>query len=144
RQCGMAMVKTTIEVDDDLWRRFSILVLRERGERKKNETIAELIKEYIERRGMRGDRRRLEAILRLEEEREAFLRMRDGLLRDPSYAGKYVAVFQGAIVGCGEDKGKLAEEVYGKCGYVPIYIERVAAGERRVEAPSPEVVRRGL
>ncbi|MEM2127938.1 MAG: hypothetical protein QXH67_06940, partial [Candidatus Bathyarchaeia archaeon] len=45
------MVKTTIEIDDDLWRRFSILVLRERGERKKNEVISELIKDYVERSG---------------------------------------------------------------------------------------------
>ncbi|MEM1582661.1 MAG: hypothetical protein QXK89_09165 [Candidatus Bathyarchaeia archaeon] len=40
------MVKTTIEVDDDLWKRFSMLVLREKGERKKNQVIAELIKDY--------------------------------------------------------------------------------------------------
>ncbi|MEM2902156.1 MAG: hypothetical protein QXO32_05440 [Candidatus Bathyarchaeia archaeon] len=143
-QYGISMVKTTVEVDDDLWRRFSILVLREKGERKKSETIAKLIEEYVEREGLRGDRRRLEHILRLEEERESFLKMRDELTRDPNYAGRYVAVFRGAVVGCGEDKGKLAEEVYKKYGYVPIYIERVTAGERRVEAPSPEAVHRGV
>ncbi|MBS7645987.1 MAG: hypothetical protein QXR65_08160 [Candidatus Bathyarchaeia archaeon] len=137
------MVKTTVEVDDDLWRRFSLLVLREKGERKKSETIAKLIEEYVEREGLRGDRR-LEYIMRLEEEREAFLRMRDELIKDPRYAGRYIAVFRGAVVGCGEDKGKLAEEVYGKYGYVPIYIDRVSRDERRVEAPSPEAVRRGI
>ena len=42
------MVKTTIEVDDDLWKLFSLLVLRERDERKKNEVIVELLKNYIE------------------------------------------------------------------------------------------------
>jgi hypothetical protein len=31
--------------------------------------------------------------LRIEEEREAFLRIRDRLLRDQLYNGKYVAIF---------------------------------------------------
>ncbi|MGC8850508.1 MAG: hypothetical protein ACP5QI_08565, partial [Candidatus Bathyarchaeia archaeon] len=73
-----------------------------------------------------------------------FIRMRNELTGNPNYAGRYVAIFQGAIVGCGEDKGKLAEEVYRKYGYVPIYIERVGMGERRVEMPSPEAIRRGV
>ena len=44
------MVKTTIEVDEDLWRRFSLIVLRERGERRKNDVIVELLKDYVEQR----------------------------------------------------------------------------------------------
>ena len=134
------MVKTTIEVDDDLWRRFSLIVLRERGERKKNEVIIEFLKEYVERRGLSAvDKQQLEYILRIEEEREAFLKIRDKLLRDPLYAGKYVAVFQGSVVGYDEKKEKLAETVYKKYGYVPIYIDKVAPSERRVEIPSPEL-----
>ncbi|RLI41243.1 hypothetical protein DRO59_07455 [Candidatus Bathyarchaeota archaeon] len=134
------MVKTTIEVDDDLWRRFSLIVLRERGERKKNEVIIEFLKEYVERRGLSAvDKQQLEYILRIEEEREAFLKIRDKLLRDPLYAGKYVAVFQGSVVGYDEKKEKLAETVYEKYGYVPIYIDKVAPSERRVEIPSPEL-----
>ena len=42
-------VKTTISIDEDLWRRFSILVIEEKGYRKKNEVIEELIREYVER-----------------------------------------------------------------------------------------------
>jgi len=133
------MVKTTIEVNDDLWRRFSLLVLRERGERKKNEVIVEVLRNYVEQRGLSVDPQQLEYILRIEEEREAFLKIRDKLIRDPLYTGKYVATFQGAVVGCDEEKGRLAETVYEKYGYVPIYIDKVAPSERHVEIPSPEL-----
>ncbi|MEM2961307.1 MAG: hypothetical protein QXU67_06845 [Candidatus Bathyarchaeia archaeon] len=135
------MVKTTIEVDDDLWKRFSILVLRERGERKKNEVISELIKDYVERSGFTEDPQQLKYILQVEEEREKFLKIRDKLFQDPSYRGKYVAVFQGNIVGCDGNKGRLAKAVYEKYGYVPVYIDMVAIGGRRVEVPSPELTR---
>ncbi|MBS7648070.1 hypothetical protein KEJ17_00255 [Candidatus Bathyarchaeota archaeon] len=133
------MVKTTIEVDDDLWKRFSILVLREKGERKKNQVIAKLIKDYVERSGFTDEPQQLKYILQVEEEREAFQRARDKLVQDPSYRGKYVAFFQGTLVGCDDDKGKLAKSIYEKYGYVPIYIDRVATTERRVEVPSPEL-----
>lgn len=134
------MVKTTIEVDDDLWRRFSLLVLRERGERKKNEVIVEILRNYVEQRGLSAvDKQQLEYILQIEEEREAFLKIRDKLIQDPLYNGKYVAIFQGVVVGCDEEKEKLAETVYEKYGYVPIYIDKVAPGERHVEIPSPEL-----
>lgn len=133
------MVKTTLEVDDDLWKRFSLLVLRERGGRKKREVIAELIKEYVERRGFTEDVQQLKYILQIEEEREAFLKIRDKLIADPSYKGKYVAVFQGAIVGCEEDKGRISKNVYEKYGYIPIYIDKVVPDRRHVEVPSPEL-----
>jgi len=136
------MVKTTIEVDDDLWRRFSLFVLRERGERRKNEVITELLREYVERRGFTGTPQQLECILRIEEEREAFRKIKDKLVQDPKYNEKYVAVFQGSVVGCDEDKGGLAIIVYERYGYVPIYIDKVAPGERHVEVPSPELIRR--
>ena len=132
------MVKTTIEVDDDLWRRFSLIVLREKGERSKNKVIVEILRNYIEQMGFTDDTS-LEYILRIEEEREAFLKIRDKLIRDPRSKGKYVAVFRGAVVGCDEEKGKLAKTVYEKYGYVPIYIDRVALGERRLDVPSPEL-----
>ena len=43
-------IKTTINIDEDLWKRFSILVIQEKGYRKKNEVIEELIKEYVDRK----------------------------------------------------------------------------------------------
>ncbi len=135
------MVKTTIEVDEDLWRRFSLIVLRERGDLKKNEVIVEILRDYVEQRGLLVDEQQLEYILRMEEEREAFLKIRDKLIRDPFYNGKYVAVFRGSVIGCDEEKTRLVETVYKKHGYIPIYIDRVALGERHVEIPSPELAR---
>jgi hypothetical protein len=133
------VVKTTIEVDDELWKRFSLLVLRERGDRKKNEVIVKILRDYVEQRGLLTDEQQLEYILRIEDEREAFLKIRDELIRDPFYNGKYVAIFQGRVVGCDEEKERLAETVYKKHGYIPIYIDKVAPSERSVEIPSPEL-----
>ena len=41
------MVKTTIDMPDDLWKKFSIKVIEEHGGRKKNDVIEELIKKYL-------------------------------------------------------------------------------------------------
>jgi metal-responsive CopG/Arc/MetJ family transcriptional regulator len=40
-------VKTTISIDQDLWKKFSIRVIEEHGGRKKNDVIEELIKKYL-------------------------------------------------------------------------------------------------
>lgn len=40
-------VKTTINMNEDLWKKFSIKVIEEHGGRKKNEVIEELIKKYL-------------------------------------------------------------------------------------------------
>ncbi|MBS7638641.1 hypothetical protein KEJ49_07175 [Candidatus Bathyarchaeota archaeon] len=135
------MVKTTIEIDEHLWKLFSFIVFRDRGERKKNEVIAELIRDYIERRGLPEDPLQLEYILKIEEERASFMKMLDELLRNPFCVGKYVAVLHGSIVGCDEDKGRLMRNMYERFGYVPIYVDRVVPGGRRVEVPSPELAR---
>ena len=45
----MTTVKTTINIDDKLWRDFSISVIEERGYRKKNDVIEELLQEYVDR-----------------------------------------------------------------------------------------------
>lgn len=112
-----------------------------KGGRKKNEVIVEMLRDYVEQRGLLVDEQQLEYILRIEEEREAFLKIRDKLIRDPFYNGKYVAVFRGSVIGCDEEKTRLVETVYKKHGYVPIYIDKVAPGERHVEIPSPELAR---
>jgi metal-responsive CopG/Arc/MetJ family transcriptional regulator len=44
----MGTVKTTINVDEDLWRKFSILVIQEKGYRKKTDVIESLIKKYVD------------------------------------------------------------------------------------------------
>jgi len=47
------MVKTTIEIEDELWKRFSVAVILEHGSRKKAEVIKELIREYTNSKDMR-------------------------------------------------------------------------------------------
>lgn len=41
-------VKTTIDIPENLWRRFSIKVIEKHGGRKKNEVIQELIERYVD------------------------------------------------------------------------------------------------
>jgi len=44
----MSRIKTTINIDPELWKRFSILVIKQRGCQKKNEVIEELIRKFVE------------------------------------------------------------------------------------------------
>ena len=46
----MGTVKTTITIDEELWKKFSILVIQEKGYRKKNDVIEDLIREYVKRK----------------------------------------------------------------------------------------------
>jgi choline kinase len=50
----MGKVKTTINIDEELWKKFTFLVIKEKGYRKKNEIIEQLIKEYTEKREEKG------------------------------------------------------------------------------------------
>ena len=45
----MGKVKTTINIDEELWREFSKIVIDKAGYRKKNQMIEQLIREYIEK-----------------------------------------------------------------------------------------------
>jgi metal-responsive CopG/Arc/MetJ family transcriptional regulator len=40
-------MKTTIDLDDELWKKFSIKVIQEYGGRKKNDIIQALINEFV-------------------------------------------------------------------------------------------------
>jgi hypothetical protein len=42
------MVKTTIDIDDERWKRFSIKVIEEYGGRKKNDVIEALVEEFLQ------------------------------------------------------------------------------------------------
>jgi hypothetical protein len=41
------VVKTTIDIPDDTWKKFSIKVIEEYGGRKKNDVIKELIDKFL-------------------------------------------------------------------------------------------------
>ena len=43
------MVKTTIDLPDELWKKFSIRVIEKHGGSKKNEVIGHLIEKYLEK-----------------------------------------------------------------------------------------------
>lgn len=43
----MGKIKTTITLDEEVWKRFTILVIEKYGSRKKNQVLEQLIKEYI-------------------------------------------------------------------------------------------------
>lgn len=46
----MKKVKTTINIDEELWRKFSILIIKEKGTRKKNEIIEQLIRDFVNKK----------------------------------------------------------------------------------------------
>ena len=41
------MVKTTIDIPEDRWKKFSIAVIEDEGARKKNDIINQLIEDYL-------------------------------------------------------------------------------------------------
>jgi len=48
----MGAIKTTININEDIWKKFSILVIQEKGYRKKNDVIEGLIREFIRKKEM--------------------------------------------------------------------------------------------
>jgi len=42
-------IKTTISIDENLWRNFSIAVLQKDGGRKVSETVEQLIEQYLKK-----------------------------------------------------------------------------------------------
>lgn len=132
------MVKTTIDIDDEVWKRFSIAVIGKKGYRKKNEIIEQLIKEYLEAEGSYDVGEETSAF---EKEKLAFEKLYEKLYADDSLRGKYVAVLNGRVVDFDYDKLKLVERTYKKYGYVPVLFGFV--GHKRIfEAPSPELIRK--
>ncbi len=127
-------MKTTIEIDDELWRLFSILVLRERGGRKRSKVIEELIRSYVNSRRSLLD---LEIMEAFERERKAFKRMLPHLKR--RYAGMYVAIKDGEVVSVACSKEEAAAKAYERFGYTLIYVGYVGE-ERIVKLPTPRVI----
>ena len=46
-------IKTSISVDEELWKKFSITVLQKEGNRKLSEVIESLIEQYIKNNEMK-------------------------------------------------------------------------------------------
>lgn len=75
-----------------------------------------------------------------EREKNAFLEIKRRLIGDPQYTGKYIAIVNGEIAGVGDDRVKLAREIYTKIGYVTMYIGEVVPQETVAEEPSFEML----
>ena len=52
------MVKTTIDIPDEKWKKFSIKVIEEYGGRKKNDVIEELIDKWLAQKKESGEKRK--------------------------------------------------------------------------------------
>jgi uncharacterized protein DUF5678 len=72
-----------------------------------------------------------------EAERRAFGRRRSQLMR--RYAGQYVAILGGRVVGHGKDDEALAARMFQKLGDAPFYIGRLERVPTTYEVPSPEL-----
>lgn len=59
----MKKVKTTINIDSQLWKEFSHIIIEDIGYRKKNDVIEHLINEYVKRRKNRTDSNIIKAII---------------------------------------------------------------------------------
>lgn len=72
------------------------------------------------------------------QEVAAFENLKPALLKQ--YAGQYVAIYQGQVVGYGEDETVLFRQVLARFGAVPCYIEKVVPETpRRARMPSIRV-----
>src|SRR5712671_3189455 len=79
---------------------------------------------------------------KFEREHEAFQHLRPQLLE--AYRDKYVAIHEGQVVDSGDDEIALAERVYARLGYVPIFIDLVTDSPRApVRIGSPRIVQNG-
>lgn len=76
---------------------------------------------------------------RIKRERLAFEEMKNDLLKDEKLRGGFVAIFRERVVDHDKNNRELANRVYKKYGYVPIYIDQVERKRKVVEIPSPEL-----
>ena len=132
------MVKTTIDVNEELWRKFSALIASRGIYRRKSKVIEQLLRDYVERGVLELAPSEVGAIVKFEREMEAFLKLKEGFEKDPKYRRKFVAIADGKVVDSDADERRLVKRVYKKLGYTPVYIG-FAGGEEVLEIPSPEV-----
>jgi Family of unknown function (DUF5678) len=77
---------------------------------------------------------------RFAGERRAFWAIHAELLR--AYEGKYVAILNGKVVDCDEDKRALAKRLYRQYGYQPMYVQFVTAASLPIyhlSSPRPTI-----
>ena len=72
-------------------------------------------------------------------EERAFRHQCGRLLR--RYAGQFVALYQGRVIGHSVDDEALAQSLFERLGDVPFYIAKVESEPTVYDLPSPETVR---
>ncbi len=72
-------------------------------------------------------------------EERVFRHQRGRLLR--RYAGQFVALYQGRVVGHGVDDEALVQSLFERLGDVPFYIAKVESEPTVYDLPSTETVR---
>jgi hypothetical protein len=96
-------------------------------------TADDLVAEWISEKV--GETELAEADEAFEQEVAAFAALKPELLKQ--YPGQYVAIYQGQVVGHGDNRLTLIKEVYSQFGEVPCYVEKVTVEPpRRVRMPS--------
>jgi hypothetical protein len=91
--------------------------------------IAEWVSEKI------GESETAEADKAFEQEMAAFKALLPELLTQ--YPNQYVAIYQGQVVGHGDNRLALVKEIYNQFGEVPCYVGKVTQEPpRRVRMPS--------
>ncbi|MGA2683256.1 MAG: hypothetical protein ABSF44_15830 [Candidatus Bathyarchaeia archaeon] len=72
------------------------------------------------------------------ENKEVFIKLKDGLVQKPEFENKFIAIKDGKMVDSDYDRSILVERLYTKYGYVPLFIGKVVKQEKYKELPSPE------
>lgn len=98
-------------------------------EKTPNDLVVEWVYEKV------GENQQLEADGAFEKEVAAFEALKPELLQQ--YPGQYIAIYQGQVVGHGDNRLSLVKEVYEQFGEVPCYVEKASSELlRRVRIPS--------
>lgn len=120
-------MQQTVQLPQDLYE-----AVRERAESQRK-TADDLIAEWVSEKV--GETELAEADEAFEREVAAFKALKPELLKQ--YPGQYVAIYQGQVVGHGDNRLALVKEVYNQFGEVPCYVEKVSLEPlRRVRIPS--------
>lgn len=82
-----------------------------------------LVVEWISERLNDDEEAQTEWLTALKAEAETFARLKPELL--PTYAGQYVAIYGGELIGSGEDEFALLREIHQQYGPIPCFIDRV-------------------
>jgi hypothetical protein len=110
-------MSSTIEIPDTLF-----AAVRKKALVRKT-TPENLVVEWLSERLDDDEETQTEWLTALKAEAEAFARLKPGLL--PEYAGQYVAIYSGEVIGSGEDEFALLRYIHQRYGPIPCCIDRV-------------------